>query len=133
MTVEESVNADRDRIFQVLTVAEYIDAWFSAPGSAAGSTEITAGPDCFLVKYLLLNGLEERFVGSYKIVRRSKIYFTWSRDGFGNPSSSLVKIRLVGDFGRTTVHLMHLGLPRSEQSHYKLLWEASLRRLASLF
>lgn len=130
---QQSVNADRDRIFQVLTVSEYVDAWFSAPGSIARSTEISSGPDCFLVSYRLQDGREERFVGYYKVLRRSKIYFTWSRDGYEAESSSLVKIRLRGDFGRTTVHVTHLGLDESEHSHYSLLWEASLGRLASLF
>jgi len=35
-----SVNADRNRIFQALTVPEYIEAWFSAPGSIEGRTEV---------------------------------------------------------------------------------------------
>lgn len=133
VTVERSVNADRDRIFQVLTVSEYIDAWFSAPGSTAGSTEVTTGPECFLVSYRLVNGGEERFVGSYKVLRRGKIYFTWGRYGFEEGSSSLVRIRLKGDFGRTTVQLAHLGLRESEHLYYRSLWGASLERLASLF
>jgi hypothetical protein len=45
----------------------------------------------------------------------------------------VVKIRLQGDFGRTTVHLTHVGLSESEQSWYSQLWEASLERLAGLF
>jgi uncharacterized protein YndB with AHSA1/START domain len=132
VVVSRSVNADRNRIFQALTLPEYIDAWFVAPGSVAGSTAVTMGPDCFLVSYRLLDGGEERFVGSYKVLRRGKVQFAWRRDSF-NETSSLVKIRLQGDFGRTTVHVTHLGLDESEQDHYSKLWEASLERLASLF
>jgi hypothetical protein len=90
-------------------------------------------PDCFLIWYDLSNGGRERFVGSYKVLRRSKVQFSWKRDGFQEANSSLVKIRLQGDFGRTTVHLTHVGLSESEQSWYRQLWEASLERLAGLF
>ena len=132
VVVSRSVNADRNRIFQALTLPEYIDAWFAAPGSVAGSTVVTMGQDCFNVSYRLRDGGEERFVGSYKVLRRGKVQFAWKRDAFQG-ASSLVKIRLQGDFGRTKVHLTHIGLDDTEHSHYRMLWEASLERLASLF
>jgi len=133
VSVQRSVNADRSRLFQALTLPEYIDAWFTAPRSAPGSTAVTMGPDCFVVNYRLLDGSEQRFVGSYKVLRRAKIQFAWRRESFQESSSSLVRMRLQGDFGRTNVQLTHVGLHESEQSHYRELWEASLDRLASLF
>jgi uncharacterized protein YndB with AHSA1/START domain len=133
VTVARSANADRNRIFQALSLGEYIDAWFVAPGSVPGSTSVSMNPDCFLIGYDLLSGGQERFVGSYKVLRRSKVQFSWKRDSFQETSSSLVKIRLQGDFGRTTVHLTHVGLSESEQLWYRSLWEASLERLACLF
>jgi uncharacterized protein YndB with AHSA1/START domain len=132
ITVHKSVNADRNRLFQALTLAEYIDAWFVAPGAEPGSTSVTIGPDGFTVSYRLLDGREERFVGSYKVLRRGKVQFAWT-DAFREASSSLVRIRLIGDFGRTTVQLTHAGLDESQHLHYRMLWEASLERLASLF
>lgn len=133
VTVSRSVSADRTRLFQALTLAEYMDAWFVAPGSVSGSTAVAMCPDCFLVSYDLLRGGQERFVGSYKVLRRGKIQFTWKRDEFHETNSSLVKIKLQGDFGRTTVDLTHVGLDGSEERWYRMLWEASLERLASLF
>jgi hypothetical protein len=133
VTVIRSVNADRNRLFQALSLGEYIDAWFVAPGSVPGSTSVSMLPDRFLIGYDLLNGGQERFVGSYKVLRRSKVQFSLRRERFQETSSSLVKIRLQGDFARTTVHLTHVGLTESEQSWYRLLWEASLERLAGLF
>ena len=132
ITVHRSVNADRSRLFQALTLAEYIDAWFVAPGALAGSTSVTMEPDSFVVRYRLLDGREERFVGSYKVLRRGKVQFAWT-DAFRETSSSLVRIRLLGDFGRTTVQLTHAGLDESQHLHYRMLWEASLEKLASLF
>jgi uncharacterized protein YndB with AHSA1/START domain len=133
VTVVKSVNADRNRLFQALSLGEYIDAWFVAPGSVPGSTSVSMMPDRFLIRYNLSEGGQECFVGSYKVLRRSKVQFSWKRDGFQETSSSLVKIRLQGDFARTNVHLTHVGLSESEQSWYRLLWEASLERLAGLF
>ena len=133
VSVQRSVNADRSRLFQALTLPEYIDAWFVAPGAAPGSTAVAMGPDCFVVSYKLMDGTELRFVGSYKVLRRGKVQFAWSRESFEESAPSLVKIRLQGDFERTTVHLTHVGLDESELAHYRMLWEASLTKLASLF
>ena len=133
VTVIRSVNADRNRLFQALSLGEYIDAWFAAPGSVPGSTSVAMKPDCFLIRYDRSEGGQERFIGSYKVLRRSKVQFSWKREGLQQASSSLVKIRLQGDFGRTTVHLTHVGLSEPEQSWYRQLWEASLERLAGLF
>ena len=132
ITAHRSVNADRSRLFQALTLAEYIDAWFVAPGALAGSTSVTMEPDSFVVRYRLLDGREQRFIGSYKVLRRGKVQFAWT-DAFRETSSSLVRIRLLGDFGRTTVQLTHAGLDESQHLHYRMLWEASLEKLASLF
>jgi uncharacterized protein YndB with AHSA1/START domain len=131
--VSKSVNADRNRIFQALTLPEYIDAWFVAPGSIPGSTAVTMGPDCFIISYRKLEGDAERFVGSFKVLRKSKVQFSWKRDQFLETELSLVKIRLQGDFGRTTVQLIHVGVDESERQWYADLWDASLERLASLF
>ena len=131
--VQQSVNADRSRLFQALTVPEYIDAWLVAPDAVPGSTSVTMGPNCFVVSYRSRNGREERFVGSYKVLRRGKVQFTWRRDNFHETSCSLVKIRLLGNFERTTVHLTHVGLDEVERRDYRALWEASLDKLARLF
>jgi len=120
-------------LFQALTVPEYIDTWFVAPDAVSGTTAVTKGPNCFVVTYRSMDGSEKRFVGSYKVSRRGKVQFTWRRDAFGETSSSLVRIRLQGDFERTTVNLKHVGLAQEEQSHYSTLWQASLEKLASLF
>lgn len=131
--IQKSVNSDRSRLFQALTVPEYIDAWFVAPNALPGSMSVTMGPNCFVVSYRLRSGREERFVGSYKVLRRGKIQFAWRRDSFDETTWSLVRIRLVGNFGRTTVHLTHVGLDETEQAHYAMLWEASMEKLARLF
>ena len=133
VSVSLSMNADRNRLFQALTFPEYIDTWFVAPDATPGTTAVTKGANCFVVSYRSLDGSDKRFVGSYKVFRRGKVQFAWRQHAYGETSSSLVRIRLDGNFERTTVHLTHLGIAQEEQSHYSVLWQASLERLASLF
>ena len=127
-----SVNADRQRLFQALTVCEYIEAWFSPPDALAGTTSVFITPGAFSISYRELRGTWCRFYCSYTALRRSKIQFTWS-DGQPERDASSVRIRLQGDFERTTVLLNHAGLRPSEYFWHRSLWEQSLERLSKLF
>ena len=126
-----SVRADRNRLFQALTVPEYIEAWFSAPDAIESSTEVFAGEDFFSVSYASRDCGPVSIFCSYKVRRRSKLLFSWQRNAEG--SSSLVSIRLLGDFGRTTVHVTHGGVALSDREWHEGLWEASVRKLSKLF
>lgn len=133
VSVIKSVNADRQRIFQALTLSEYIEAWFSAPDALPGHMIVAASPATISISYSRFDGGRCRFLGSYKAFRRSKVLLAWKRDTFFEIAPSLVMIRLHGDFGRTTVHLTHSGLDESDHAWYQALWERSLEKLASLF
>ena len=133
ISIAASVNADRHRIYQALTVPEYIEAWFSAPGAIEGGTEVFAGEGFFSISYSFTQGERFRILCSYKVCRRSKLLFTWEHNAFSEAASSMVKIRLLGDFGRTTVLVTHVGVARSDQQWYEDLWESSLSRLGKLF
>jgi uncharacterized protein YndB with AHSA1/START domain len=133
ISVVASVNADRHRIFQALTVPEYIEAWFSPPGAIEGRTEVFAGADFFLASYICAEGKASRILCSYKVCRRGKLLFTWEHNAFSEATPSMVKIRMLGDFGRTTVHVTHAGVALSDQKWHEKLWESSLGKLAKLF
>jgi len=128
-----SVNADRHRIYQALTVPEYIEAWFSAPGAIAGRTEVSGGENSFSISYWCAHHKQFRILCSYRVCRRSKLVFAWQHFTLPEVTSSMVKIRLLGDFGRTTVHVTHVGLTPSEQQWHECLWAVSLGRLRKLF
>ena len=128
-----SVKADRHRVFQALTVPEYIEAWFSAPDTIEGSTEVFAGAGFLSISYLCLQGERSRIRCSYRVCRRSKLLFTWEHNALSEASSSVVKIRLLGDFGRTTVVVTHVGLAIPRQKWHQGLWESSLGKLRKLF
>jgi uncharacterized protein YndB with AHSA1/START domain len=128
-----SVSADRHRIFQALTVPEYIEAWFSAPDAIEGGTEVFAAADFLSISYSGVRGDRFTILCSYKVCRRNKLVLTWERITLSRVLPSMVKVRLLGDFGRTTVHVTHVGVMPSDQQWHEALWEASLRKLAKLF
>lgn len=133
MTV--SVNAERHRLFQALTLPEYMEAWMRIPGSH-GDQEIVA--TCTQESYRILScgadGPEACITGVYRVSRRSKVVFTWRKGTASSASPSLVTIRLLGDFARTTLSLSHSGLAsKVDYLWHRALWESSMGRLRALF
>ena len=96
-----SVSADRQRVFHALTVPEYIETWFSAPGALTGRTVVCRRDNFFSISYSCAESGMSRILCSYKVCRRIKLLFTWRHDTAFEKSSSLVKVRLEGEFGRT--------------------------------
>src|SRR5258708_35397441 len=101
ITAMRSVNADRQRVFHALTVPEYVETWFSAPGALIGRTVVCRRDDFFSISYSCAESRQSTILCSYKVCRRSKLVFTWRHDSAFEGTSSLVKIRLEGEFGRT--------------------------------
>jgi uncharacterized protein YndB with AHSA1/START domain len=133
ITAMRSVNADRQRVFLVLTVPEYIEKWFSAPGARIGRTVACRRGNFFSISYSCGESGQSGIVCSYKVCRRSKLLLTWRHDDAFEESSSLVKIRLEGEFGRTAVHIIHFGLEHSDRQWHQELWESSLEKMCKLF
>jgi uncharacterized protein YndB with AHSA1/START domain len=133
ISVLTSVHADRHRIYQALTVPEYVEAWFSAPGAIEGSTAVSAGERFLLISYWSAQHQQFGIFCSYQVRRRSKLVFTWRYFTPVEATASMVKIRLLGDFERTTVHVTHVGLKLSDQQWHESLWTLSLRKLSKLF
>jgi uncharacterized protein YndB with AHSA1/START domain len=133
ISVTASVNADRHRLFQALTVPEYIEAWFSAPGAIEGRTEVFSIADFLSISYSSVRGGRFTILCAYKVCRRNKLLLTWEHVALSGATPSMVKIRLLGDFGRTTVHVTHIGVSPSNQQWHTALWESSLRKLGKLF
>jgi uncharacterized protein YndB with AHSA1/START domain len=128
-----SVNADRHRIYQALTEPEYVEAWFSAPGALAGSTAAFSEKNSLSISYFCTPQQQFRILCSYQVRRRSKLVFTWQHFTHAEATLGVVKIRLHGDFGRTIVHVTHVGLTLSERELHECLWVSSLRELSKLF
>jgi hypothetical protein len=130
-----SVNADRRRIFHVLTISEYMETWLSIPGRHKGSPiHVASDPSGFNVQYFDEKGTPTALVGAYQTYRTSKTNILWCRAGVRASDPTFVKIRLNGDFERTTLSLTHSGLNSVEDRRWhSQLWEHSLQKLSSLF
>ena len=133
VTAMKRVNADRRRVFHALTVPEYIETWFSAPGALIGRTVVCRRDDSFSISYCCAESEQLRILCSYKVCRRSKLSFTWRHDSVSERSVSLVKFWLEGDFGHTAVYVTHVGLELSDRQWHQELWESSLEKMCKLF
>ncbi len=133
MTV--SVNAERHRLFQALTLPEYIETWMRLPGIRGDQqVTVTCTQENYCIFGLSSDASEVCITGLYRVSRRSKIIFTWGKGTAPNAPPSLVTIRLLGDFSRTTMSLSHSGLAsKAEYLWHLAFWESSMGRLRSLF
>lgn len=135
VTTSVSVQADRQRLFRILTVAEYMETWLSIPGAPPDShLAVASAPDRFRIDHFRSGELDFSVTGTYRTTRRGKLQFTWDKETRYGRSNSLVLIRLLGDFGRTVVCVTHMQLgSHADLIWHRNLWEKSLLRLRSLF
>jgi uncharacterized protein YndB with AHSA1/START domain len=135
IAITMSVNADRHRIFQVLTVAEYMETWLVLPEHDRESHLVVASsPTSFRIECRKQHQADLSITGSFRTYRRSKLLFTWTKQGMIDPGNSVVAIRLYGDFERTTLSLTHSGLGAGvERSWHNEMWKLSLHKLSCLF
>ena len=130
-----SVRAERRRLFQVLTVPEYMETWLSFPGLLSDSrVAVTSAPQYFRIDHFRARELDFTVIAGYRTCRRSKLQFSWHKESGYGSSSSEVDISLRGDFGRTTVALRHSLLSsRADHAWHRDFWEKSLQQLCLLF
>jgi uncharacterized protein YndB with AHSA1/START domain len=135
INMQVSVNADRHRLFQALTLPEYIETWVRFPGAKAGQhISVTCTQQSYSILGICGDNLLGCIAGSYRMSRRSKMVFTWRKGASANASLSLVTIRLLGDFARTMLSLSHSGLRSETEFRWQqAFWNASLERLSALF
>jgi uncharacterized protein YndB with AHSA1/START domain len=133
ITAMRSVSADRQRVFYALTLPEYIETWFSAPGTLIGRTVVSRWDDLFSITYSCVESGEFRILCSYKVCRRSKLLFTRRHVSVLKGTSSWVNVQMDGAFGRTTIDLTHSGLELSDRQWHQELWESSLEKMSKLF
>ena len=132
VSVSRNMKGERARIFQAITIPEYMETWLAAADAPPGSTRILSHQESFQILIQSEDRFQSRIHCSYHVCRRNKIVFTWNR--LNSPADeSLVRIRLQGDFARTTIDVRHSGLSQAEQNFYENFWRASLDRLSSLF
>lgn len=128
------VNADRQRIFQALTLPEYVEAWIAPSGEGRQRRAVSISPEGFHIEIPDSLSPDSNIRGSYLTRRRSKLIFTWQKGWSLDAPTSMVTIRLNGDFDCTEIVLNHAGLScRREYEWHQTFWHESIRRLSSLF
>lgn len=134
INMECSVAGNTRRVFEALTVPEYLEAWFCIPGRHLGCHSAASRcVDGFMLKHFCDAGSVTTVTGSYSVFLRRKLIFSWQISGGINTPESIVDIRLCGDFERSVLRLRHLGLQSDEEfSWHTDLWAASLTRLNRL-
>ncbi len=134
IVVTVNINTIARRIFEALTVPEYQETWLSMPGQDDTSyIAATRIGQVYRLNRHGHSGIDVSIVGAYHVFRRNKLRFTWQKVGVSSTSETLVQIRLLGDFGRTSVHLIHTGLFSAEEYQWHLaMWTASLHKLTTL-
>lgn len=130
--VEKSIPAERQRVFFALTVPEYMEAWLVIPGAAQGRAIVRPDEQSFSISYL--DGAARFSIQCfYQACNKEKLLFDWKHDGAGSAHASFVTMRLMGEFERTNLELIHIGLDQSMLDWHRKLWEGSLARLFTLF
>jgi uncharacterized protein YndB with AHSA1/START domain len=135
LSFEVSIQADARRLFHALTTPEYLEAWLCLPGERPGCSIIAAstGQD-FVIEHSCDGAPSVLISGRYLVCRRRSLAFSWRVDGDLNVCETKVDIRLRGEFERTKLMLRHSGFAsRHDFAWHRILWNASLSRLAALF
>lgn len=130
--ISGSLPAERKRVFYALTMPEYMEAWLAVPGVSPGCICVRARNGSFSICWVA-DGTPFTIGCNYRVCNRSKLLFDWKHDTNSSITASLITIRLMGEFERTDLELIHFGLDPSVQEWHRKLWQASFAQLSRLF
>jgi hypothetical protein len=134
IAISISVNADTRRIFQALTVPEYLEAWIDMPDRTTDSS-IIASQDSngYRLEHYLAEHMNVRIIGSFLYCHYRKMRLHWQRHFQRTRAESLVDFRLRGNFGSSILELRHTALGSLDEFlWHQRLWQGSLSKLTSL-
>jgi len=134
INLEFSLAGDTRRIFEALTIPEYMELWLSLPGYHPDChTRADRRMDGFVCEHLCRGRSKVTISGAYSVFLRRKLVFSWAISGISGPTASVADLRLCGDFERSILRLRHSGFTSDEDySWHTALWTASLTRLSGL-
>src|SRR5579859_441908 len=106
VNLECKVGADTRRIFDALTVPEYIETWICVPGHHPECCNVTTRiAHGFQIELQCSSGPSKKFVATYCSFRKRKLSFSWRPAHGSEGQDSFVDIRLHGDFERSILRL----------------------------
>jgi hypothetical protein len=128
------VNADAERIFQALTVPEFLETWISLPDRSNDSVlHATQHTNGYQLDHCCAGRMPTRITGYFLFCHRRKMRLVWRKAHGARHHRSVVDFRIRGNFGSSVLKLRHMELGSAEETlwHHEL-WQRSLERLASL-
>ena len=139
IAIRATLKADKRRIFDALTLPEYMEAWLCLPCSHSNChTTASQTGSRFRFDHYVAGTLDLCITGCYQVCRRGKMSFAWHKTDArlqpGNSSESLVLIRLYGEFASSALDLTHTGHFSPDEYRWHCdMWQLSLNKLQSLF
>jgi len=135
VNLECSVAADTRRIFDALTVPEYIETWICVPGHHPECCNVTSrNAHGFQIEHHCSSGTTTKISGTYCSFLKRKLSFSWNPAPGSSAGDSFVDIRLHGDFERSILRLRHFGLDSEDDFNWhSAFWSSSIARLCRLF
>jgi uncharacterized protein YndB with AHSA1/START domain len=131
--LEVSLAGNTRRVFEALSVPEYMEVWMSIPGHSGCGATAAREADGFIFEHSCSSGKVAKVSGTYLVFLRRKLVYSWRVTGMLNVRDSLVDIRLCGDFERSILRLRHFQLQSDEEcAWHKDFWTVSLSRLNRL-
>jgi hypothetical protein len=134
VAISINVDADTRRIFQALTLPEYLEAWIEIPDRTQDSWVVaTQDANGFRLSHRLTGRTAVIITSSYLFRRQRKIRLLWRKTRGSTCVESVVDFRLRGNFGSSILELQHTELDSTEEYFWhRSLWQSSLGKLASL-
>lgn len=128
------LDADARRIFQALTVPEYLEAWIDMPDWMAGSRVVASqNARGYRLDYFCGDSRAVSIIGSFLFCHQRKMRLFWRRTCQHSCAQSLVDFRLRGNFGSSILELRHTALDSEDEFlWHRKLWQRSLQKLGSL-
>jgi len=134
VTMSIGVDTDVQRLFQALTVPEFLEAWIEMPGltndSWVAASQLKNG---YQISHRFANRAAVSITGSFLFCHRRKMRLIWQKAADRMHMKSLVDFRLRGNFGSSVLELRHTQLDSAEEFlWHQQLWHGSLKKLAFL-
>ncbi len=139
IAMRATLKADKRRIFDALTLPEYMETWLCLPCSHVDCrTTASQTGSRFCFDHYVAGALDLTITGCYQMCRRGKMSFTWQKTEAHpqseHSSESIVQIRLYGEFASSALSLTHTGHFSPDEYRWHCdMWQLSLNKLQSLF
>lgn len=129
-----NVDADARRIFQALTLPEYLEAWIQMPEHTECSQLVASpDPDGYTLHHYCAGRRALSIKSSYLFCHQRKLRLSWRKICYPFQADSVVDFRLRGNFASSILELRHTALGSADELiWHQNLWQRSLGKLASL-